>query len=146
VEGAFQQAKGLFGVTEPGGEVCTATAQTRAKGGSFSSARVAGDCVGVGTSDFSLPRTSRFPGGGTPSSLAFYGALYTLFDKYSGGTVVHKLGLAESDELTGRWRGYLVTSLTAMAKRANGDPYFQSWTQIGHLLATPRPYHAVARQ
>src|SRR5258708_4749192 len=52
-----------------------------------------------------------------PSSIAFYGALYALFDRYLWRkSFVHKVGLARIPNLTGRWRGYLVTSFVGHAK------------------------------
>src|SRR6266550_2643054 len=53
-----------------------------------------------------------------PSSMAFYGALYALFDRYLWrNSLVHKLGLVRIPNLTGRWRGYLVTSFDGHATR-----------------------------
>jgi len=73
-----------------------------------------------------------------PSSLAFYGALYTLFDRYLWrNRFVHKLGLARIPNLTGRWRGYLVTSFDGHAKHYDLVIHiFQSWTQVVIYLAT----------
>src|SRR5260370_30832595 len=52
-----------------------------------------------------------------PSSMAFYGALYTLFDRYLWrNSFAHKLGLARIPNLTVRQRGYLVTPLHRHAK------------------------------
>ncbi len=46
-----------------------------------------------------------------PSSMAFYGALYALFDKYLWrNSLVYNMGLVRIPNLTGRWRGYLITS------------------------------------
>lgn len=73
-----------------------------------------------------------------PSSMAFYGVLYTLFDKYlwrSG--LVGKLGLVRIPNLTGRWFGYLITSFDGHAKRHDlMITIFQSWTQIAVYLTT----------
>src|SRR3989442_14332075 len=71
-----------------------------------------------------------------PSSLAFYGALYALFDRYLWrNRLVHKLGLARIPNLTGRWRGHLVTSFDGLAKRHDLVIHiFQSWTQIAIYL------------
>src|SRR5437879_10273439 len=73
-----------------------------------------------------------------PSSMAFYGALYALFDKYLlRKSVVHKLGLVRIPNLTGRWRGYLITSFDGHAKRHDLLIHiFQSWTQIVVYLTT----------
>jgi len=73
-----------------------------------------------------------------PSSMAFYGALYTLFDRYLWRKrFVRKLGLARIPNLTGRWRGYLVTSFDGHAKRHDLMIHiFQSWTQIVIYLTT----------
>src|SRR5258707_14640193 len=73
-----------------------------------------------------------------PSSLAFYGALYVFFDRYLWRkSFVHKLGLARIPNLTGRWRGYLVTSFDGHAKRYELVIHiFQSWTQVVIYLAT----------
>ncbi len=73
-----------------------------------------------------------------PSSLAFYGALYALFDRYLWrNSLVHKLGLVRIPNLTGRWRGYLVTSFDGHATRHDLIIHiFQSWTQIVVYLTT----------
>jgi len=73
-----------------------------------------------------------------PSSLAFYGALYAFFDRYLWRkSFVHKLGLARIPNLTGRWRGYLVTSFDGHAKQRELVIHiFQSWTQMVIYLAT----------
>src|SRR5438445_3764236 len=73
-----------------------------------------------------------------PSSLAFYGALYALFDRYLWrNNFVHKLGLARIPNLTGRWRGYLVTSFDGHAKRHDLVIHiFQSWTHIAIYVTT----------
>ncbi len=68
-----------------------------------------------------------------PSSIAFYGVLYTLFDKYLWrNSLVHRLGLVRIPDLTGRWHGYLITSFDGHARR--------------HVMIVTRPCHAVARQ
>jgi hypothetical protein len=74
-----------------------------------------------------------------PSSMAFYGALYALFDRYLWrNRLVHKLGLARVPNLTGCWRGYLVTSFDGHATQHDLIiNIFQSWTQIVVYLATP---------
>ena len=74
-----------------------------------------------------------------PSSMAFYGALYTVFDRYLWrSSLVRKLGLARVPNLEGRWRGYLITSYDGHAKRyALIINIFQSWTQIIVYLTTP---------
>jgi hypothetical protein len=73
-----------------------------------------------------------------PSSMAFYGALYALFDKYLWKkSFVRKLGLARIPNLTGRWRGYLVTSFDGHTKQRDLMIHiFQSWTQIVVYLTT----------
>jgi SMODS-associating 2TM, beta-strand rich effector domain len=73
-----------------------------------------------------------------PSSMAFYGALYALFDRYLWRkSFVRKLGLARIPNLTGRWRGYLVTSFDGHAKQHDLMIHiFQSWTQIVVYLTT----------
>ena len=73
-----------------------------------------------------------------PSSMAFYGALYALFDRYLWKkSFVHKLGLARIPNLEGRWRGYLVTSFDGHAKQHDLILHiFQSWTQIVVYLTT----------
>jgi SMODS-associating 2TM, beta-strand rich effector domain len=73
-----------------------------------------------------------------PSSMAFYGGLYALFDRYLWRKgFVQKLGLARIPNLTGRWRGYLVTSFDGHAKRHELMIHiFQSWTQIVVYLTT----------
>jgi hypothetical protein len=74
-----------------------------------------------------------------PSSMAFYGALYALFDKYFWRNgLLYKLGLVRVPILAGRWHGYLVTSFDGHAKRhALVLHIFQSWTQIAVYLTTP---------
>jgi hypothetical protein len=73
-----------------------------------------------------------------PSSMAFYGALYALFDRYLWrNSLAYKLGLARIPNFTGRWRGYLITSFDGHAKRhALVINIFQSWTQISVYLTT----------
>src|SRR6266849_7720873 len=73
-----------------------------------------------------------------PSSMAYYGVLYALFDRYLWrNSLVHKLGLVRIPNLTGRWRGYLVTSFDGHAKQHNLMIHiFQSWTQIVVYLTT----------
>ena len=73
-----------------------------------------------------------------PSSLAFYGVLYSLFDTYLWRNgLVSKLGLARIPNLAGRWNGYLISSFDGHAKR---HPFviniFQSWTHIAIFLTT----------
>src|SRR5260370_35924827 len=47
-----------------------------------------------------------------PSSMAFYGALYALFDRYLWrNTFVRKGGLVRIPNLTGPWGGYLITPI-----------------------------------
>ena len=74
-----------------------------------------------------------------PSSMAFYGALYALFDRHLWrNRFVQKLGLVRIPNLTGRWRGYLITSFDGHAKRHDLMIHiFQSWTQITVYLTTP---------
>ena len=73
-----------------------------------------------------------------PSSLAFYGGLYTLFDKRLWRkAIARKLGLSKIPNLTGRWRGFLVSSYDAHQKRHEVIlQIFQSWTQIAIYLTT----------
>src|SRR6266571_8730544 len=73
-----------------------------------------------------------------PSSMAFYGALYALFDKYLWrNSLVCKLGLVRTPNLTGRWRGFLITSFDGHAKRHDlMINIFQSWRQISVVLTT----------
>ena len=73
-----------------------------------------------------------------PSSMAFYGALYTVFDRYLWrSNFVRRLGLVRVPNLEGRWRGYLITSYDGHAKRhALMINVFQSWTQIIVYLTT----------
>ena len=73
-----------------------------------------------------------------PSSMAFYAALYALFDRrlwrYS---LVRKLGLVKTPNLTGSWTGYLTSSFDNHAKRRILNlQIFQSWTQISIFLST----------
>jgi hypothetical protein len=73
-----------------------------------------------------------------PSSMAFYGILYALFDTYLWRTsFVRKLGLVRIPNLTGRWGGYLITSFDGHAKRHDLIiNIFQSWTRISVFLTT----------
>ena len=73
-----------------------------------------------------------------PSSLAFYGFFYTLFDKHLWhNRFVRKLGLSRFPNLTGRWRGFLVSSFDGHVKRHDVVlQIFQSWTQISVYLTT----------
>jgi SMODS-associating 2TM, beta-strand rich effector domain len=73
-----------------------------------------------------------------PSSLAFYGVLNTLFDKHLWrNRLVRKLGLSRVPNLTGRWRGFLVSSFDGHVKRHDVLlQIFQSWTQISIYLTT----------
>src|SRR5437879_13793081 len=51
-----------------------------------------------------------------PSSMAFYGALYALFDRYLWRhSLVHKLGLVRIPNLKGRWHSYFETSFDCPA-------------------------------
>ena len=73
-----------------------------------------------------------------PSSLAFYGALYALFDRYLWrNSLVSKLGLVRIPNLAGRWRGYLISSFDGHVKHHDlMINIFQSWTQITVFLTT----------
>ena len=74
-----------------------------------------------------------------PSSLAFYGALYTLFDTYLWRNgLASKLGLVRIPNLAGQWHGYLVSSFDGHEKRRQlVMTIFQSWTRIAVFLTTP---------
>jgi predicted pore-forming effector associated with SMODS systems len=73
-----------------------------------------------------------------PSSLAFYGVLYALFDTYLWRNgLVSKLGLARIPNLAGHWNGYLVSSFDGHAKSHDlVINIFQSWTHITIFLIT----------
>src|SRR5258707_3972814 len=73
-----------------------------------------------------------------PSSMAYYGAFYTFFDRYLWRqSFATKLGLARIPNLTGRWRGHLITSFDGHARRHELMIHiFQSWTQIVIYLTT----------
>ncbi len=73
-----------------------------------------------------------------PSTLGFYGALYALFDRNLWrNRFVRKLGLVRVPNLTGRWRGYLLSSFDGHVKRHDlMINIFQSWTQIAVFLTT----------
>jgi len=75
---------------------------------------------------------------GAPSSMGFYGALYTLFDKHVWrNRFIRKLGLVRVPNLTGRWRGYLTSSFDAHVKQREVKiQIFQTWTQISIILST----------
>jgi len=73
-----------------------------------------------------------------PSSLAFYGALNELFDKYLWRNgLVSRLGLVRIPNLAGQWHGYLVSSFDGHEKRHHlVITIFQSWTHIVVFLTT----------
>ncbi|HVH72165.1 MAG TPA: hypothetical protein VNB49_13780 [Candidatus Dormibacteraeota bacterium] len=73
-----------------------------------------------------------------PSSLAYYGALYALFDKHLWrNRIVRKLGLSRIPDLNGRWRGFLVSSFDGHVKRHDVLlQIFQTWTQASVYLTT----------
>jgi SMODS-associating 2TM, beta-strand rich effector domain len=73
-----------------------------------------------------------------PSTLGFYGALYTLFDSNLWRSqLARRLGLVRVPNLTGRWNGYLITSFDGHVKRHRLIiNIFQSWTQISVFLTT----------
>jgi hypothetical protein len=73
-----------------------------------------------------------------PSTLGFYGALYALFDRTLWcNRLVRKSGLVHVPNLTGRWRGYLLSSFDHHQKRLNlMINIWQSWTQISVYLTT----------
>src|SRR5260370_5556189 len=73
-----------------------------------------------------------------PSTLGFYGAFYALFDRNLWrNRLVRKLGLVRVPNLTGRWRGYLISSFDGHVKRHDlMINIFQSWTQIAVFLTT----------
>lgn len=73
-----------------------------------------------------------------PSLMAFYGVLYTLFDRYLWrNSLVSKLGLVRIPNLAGRWRGYLISSFDGHVKHHDlMINIFQSWTQITVFLTT----------
>ena len=73
-----------------------------------------------------------------PSSIFFYGVLYTLFDRHLWRLpLMRKLGLVKTPNLTGCWRGYLTSSYDNHGKRHElAVDIFQSWTQISILFST----------
>ena len=73
-----------------------------------------------------------------PSSLAFYGALNALFDRYLWrSSLIAKLGLVRIPNLAGQWHGYLVSSFDGHEKRHHlVITIFQSWTHIAVFLTT----------
>jgi len=73
-----------------------------------------------------------------PSLMAFYGTLYTLFDRYLWrNRFVCKLRLVRIPNLAGCWRGYLISSFDGHAKRHSlVINIFQTWTQLAVFLAT----------
>ena len=73
-----------------------------------------------------------------PSSLAFYGALNTLFDTYLWRNgLVSRLGLVRIPNLAGQWHGYLVSSFDGHENRHHlVITISQSWTQIAVFLTT----------
>jgi hypothetical protein len=75
-----------------------------------------------------------------PSVMAFYGALYALFDRYLWRNgLVSKLGLVRMPNLAGRWDGYLISSFDGHAKHRDlMITICQSWTQIAVFLTTAK--------
>jgi hypothetical protein len=73
-----------------------------------------------------------------PSVMAFYAALYAIFDRYLWRNgIVSKLGLVRMPNLAGRWYGYLTSSFDGHAKRHDlMITICQSWTQITVFLTT----------
>jgi hypothetical protein len=73
-----------------------------------------------------------------PSSMFFYAVLYALFDKHLWKrSLMRKLGLVKTPNLTGCWQGYLTSSYDNHAKRRDLSlEIFQSWTQISISLLT----------
>ena len=73
-----------------------------------------------------------------PSIMAFYGALYALFDRYLWRNgLVSKLGLVRIPNLAGQWHGYLVSSFDGHEKHHHlVITIFQSWTHIVVFLTT----------
>jgi hypothetical protein len=73
-----------------------------------------------------------------PSSMAFYGVLYAIFDRYLWRNgLVSKLGLVRIPNLAGRWHGYLISSFDGHAKRHDlMINILQSWTQVTVFLTT----------
>lgn len=73
-----------------------------------------------------------------PSSMAFYGILYTLFDRHFWrNSLVYRLGLVRVPNLAGRWHGYLITSFDGYKKHHNlMITVFQTWTQITVYFTT----------
>lgn len=73
-----------------------------------------------------------------PSSMFFYGALYALFDRRLWRLpVMRKLGLVKTPNLTGVWRGFLITSFDGHTKRHDVMvQIFQTWTRISIFLTT----------
>jgi hypothetical protein len=73
-----------------------------------------------------------------PSTLGYYGALYALFDRNLWrNRFARKLGFVRVPNLTGRWRGYLLSSFDGHTKRHDlMINIFQSWTEIAVFLVT----------
>jgi hypothetical protein len=73
-----------------------------------------------------------------PSTLGYYGALYALFDRNLWcNRFVRKLGLVRVPNLTGCWRGYLISSFDGHVKHHDlVINISQSWTQIAVFLGT----------
>ena len=73
-----------------------------------------------------------------PSSMAFYGLLYALFDNYLWRNgFVRRLRLAKVPNLAGRWQGYLTSSFDGHAKHYDLKvQIFQTWTRISIVLST----------
>src|SRR3974377_2151471 len=74
-----------------------------------------------------------------PSTMAYYGLLYKLFDLYLWkNSLVRKMGLGRVPDFSGCWRGYLVSSYDNHEKHYRLMlNIFQSWTHITVFLTTP---------
>src|SRR5260370_2517503 len=78
-----------------------------------------------------------------PSSLAFYGALYALFDAYLWRNgLVSQLGLVIIPNLTCPWNGYLISSFDGHTK-PHPLPFivFHIFTHIPIFLTPPTHLH-----
>jgi SMODS-associating 2TM, beta-strand rich effector domain len=74
-----------------------------------------------------------------PSTMAYYGLLYKLFDLYLWkNNLVRKMGLVRVPNFSGRWRGYVLSSYDNHEKHYRLMMHiFQSWTHITVFLTTP---------
>jgi len=72
----------------------------------------------------------------SPSVLFFYGLLFVIFDRWAW-KVFKKIGLVNTPDLGGEWKGHLKTSFDNHSSEMKATlKIFQAWTRIKILLTT----------